>query len=50
MAIFIGINALGVLAEVMNQVQTLALERDWVVVLAHGMEEEEAAEAEAATT
>ena len=34
--IFIAINALGTIAEVMNQVQTLALERDWVVVIAGG--------------
>jgi solute carrier family 40 (iron-regulated transporter), member 1 len=34
--LFVGINVLGVVAEVMNQVQTLALERDWVVVLTAG--------------
>ena len=33
-ALFVAINALGTVAEVMNQVQTLALERDWVVVVA----------------
>ena len=32
--LFVGINVLGVVAEVMNQVQTLALERDWDAVCA----------------